>query len=60
MINYSYFKWDAKSKNILYTLLYLNKKAKINNPIWMVVDTLDLQAQKMKSLKTTLGSSIYE
>ena len=46
-INYSYFsKWDAKTKKILYYLLYMNKKGKIENPIWMLIDTNDLDKHK--------------
>ena len=47
IINYSYFsKWDAKTKKILYYLLYMNKKGKIENPIWMLIDTNDLDKHK--------------
>ena len=47
IINYSYFsKWDAKTKKILYYLFYMNKKGKIENPIWMLIDTNDLDKHK--------------
>jgi hypothetical protein len=60
IINFSYFKWTSKSKKIFYYLLYLNKRGKINNPIWLIVDAKDLQSQKHSSLKTALGSGIYD
>jgi len=60
IINFAYFKWNVKTKKIFQYLLYLNKRGKINNPIWMVVDTNDLDAQKCKSLKSVFGRNIYD
>lgn len=58
LINYSYLKWTAKNKKIFHSLMFMSKRGLINNPIWLVVDTLDLKGDKAKGLKAVFGWNI--
>jgi hypothetical protein len=60
LINYSYFKWTAKNKKIFHYLMFMSKRGVINNPIWLIADTLDLKGDRVKELKTIFGWNVYE